>query len=143
MDRTQFENIKQADVFPTTLSVAEVGSHERTLAYGWNLDTTGGGTMHVYVKDGLIHSFLYKTHQVSSGVYATSNIRHISAEVMDVEDLRPTKRAYPERTDAHFAMLMKQRDAALSLTSFDDERYEESKNNAFHGEIFTGREAFL
>jgi hypothetical protein len=141
MDRTQFENIKATDAFPTTVSVAEVGAAERTLVYGYHLN--GGGTFHVYVKDGLLHSFLYKTHKVSSGVYATSNIRHIAAEVLDVEDLRPTKRAYPERTDAHFAMLMKQRDAALSLAQFDDERYEESKNNAFHGEIFTGREAFL
>jgi hypothetical protein len=94
---------------------------DRTLLFGFNLDRT---TFHVYLKDGQIRRVIYN-HQ---GV-----IDFQSQETWEAVSLVPDKRAYPERTDGHFARLMLHHGIAVPYTTFDEDAYEHAKDQLFHG----------
>ena len=138
MDRRQYEYVRQIAEFPT-LSVDEVGTDERTLMYGYR---PNGDKLHVYVYDGELHVYVYKTSVISPGVTETTEILHRHGHVLDTGVLldiglvRPQMRAHPERTEAHFARLMAERGAKIAFTAFNDEVHADTQFNDFHGKVF-------
>lgn len=84
-----------------------------TLTYGYTCDRD---TVHVYVKDGVIHYVQY----AKSGNGTHELKRHISGHSVAAEALKPEKRSYPEATLYAFAVMMIQAGSPLSLTAFDD-----------------------
>lgn len=133
MDRSQFDYVKQVTEFPTTLSVAEVGTDERTLMLAKH---TNGNDLHVYVYDGELHAFLYATTVISPGMTETIEILHKHGDALHIGVLRPQMHAYPERTEAHFARLMAERGAKITFTTFNDDVYADTQFNDFHGKVF-------
>jgi len=79
----------------------------RTLLYGYTLDRD---THHVYVMGGEIHRLIFNTY--------TNVLKHASGSI-DVLDLVPTKRLYPERCDFTFCHLLKGMGVYLPFTTFD------------------------
>jgi hypothetical protein len=87
----------------------------RTLLYGYDCDIgNGSDTVHVYLDaDGLIHALTYN--------YEQHIVNHFFGEEIEAEDLRPSKRAYPSRTDKEFAFKLNTLlSSKVSFTSLDD-----------------------
>jgi hypothetical protein len=109
MLQSEFEQLRQVRAVPTTLSVEDVAGPDRTLIYGYDLDRT---TVHVYLKGGLLHCVRYRSDR--------QIVSHESGEALEAERLRPSKRAYPARTDYAAAVAMAKIDCALSFTTFEE-----------------------
>lgn len=88
----------------TTLSIRNVGTTERTLAFGY---TCNRDTWHAYVQGGELHVLTYP--------YRGAPTAHLHGESMEVEALRPDKRVYPDTVDSLFARLMFDCGAELPL----------------------------
>lgn len=97
-----------------------------TLAYGYDSDKH---TVHVYVKDGVIHYYVYN--------YEKRPIRHIHGYEIAAEVLRIEKRAYSERTYFEFAKLMSILGFGLTFTSGGEAAKELSETGgwALNGEV--------
>lgn len=74
----------------------------RTLLYGYHCEIDnrlGSPRFHVYLDgNGLIHALTYNRNQ--------QTLKHISGKSIPAHELRPSKRAYPSRTDAEFSFLL-------------------------------------
>jgi hypothetical protein len=102
-----------------TISASELTDQtDRTLVYGYDIPRE---TVHVYLKDGLIHLF--------------TQGNHVEAETWDdLNRLVPRKRSYQEHCDYEFCALLIERGADISFTS--DGSSDERKPWA--GEIYAG-----
>jgi hypothetical protein len=109
MTLEQFNTLSSANY--GVISVDDlVNKNPRTLVYGYSLDRD---TTHVYLgSDGLIHRVDYSHGDIL--------IAHVSAVSFDINDLRPSKRSYPERTDFEFAKLVAMRGGDLCFTSYTE-----------------------
>lgn len=89
--------------------------NDRTLLYGYTCDRE---TLHVYLKDGGIHTVIYKLRGFNDGI-ADYDIREVN--VKSNEDYVQSKRLYPNACDFEFCKLLKARGIYLSFTTFEDE----------------------
>lgn len=106
-----------ADQFP---------NYNGTLAYGYD---SNKNTVHVYVKDGVIHYYAYN--------HEKQPVRHIQGFELSAEALRIEKRAYFERTNFEFAELMANLGFALHFTEGGEAAKELSETGgwALNGEV--------
>lgn len=130
MNLNELATVKAFQRPDPTISVTDLTGPDRTLVYGYEVGTHI--TVHVYLKDGEIHRLRYNAGHPGSPIEV---IDHIHGESLPAIELRPSKRAYPERTDAEFATLMIMADERLTFTKFDDERWAATTGLAFHGSI--------
>lgn len=86
---------------------------ESTLMYGYDLDRSD---RHVYVHDGELHVL------VSDG----SHFEHYSGFWLPVSRLVPSKRAYPERTNYAFALMLAHMGSPLNFTTPDSFNWPQS-----------------
>lgn len=99
---------------------------DRTLLYGYTSDRT---TVHVYMKDSLIHRVEYAYNSPEEDWQVQIN----DTFVPDV--LVPNKRLYPEACDAEFCEILKSFGVALPFTKYNPER----EPKQFHGEVVCNR----
>ena len=113
MNQSEYDQLKSiAYSIDPTLSVFNVPGPDRTLIYGYDLDRS---TVHVYLKNREIHSVLSDGAAGQRG----SIMRYEHGEALPTNLLRPSKRAYPARTDYAAALRMAQLDCELPFTTFD------------------------
>lgn len=84
-----------------------------TLLYGYDLDRN---TFHVYMERGDIVRYVYDF----DGREVFIGHQHVWSGPF----LTPSKRAYPEATNAAFARLLLSKGVAISFTTYSDEQYE-------------------
>lgn len=102
----------------TLINVSELKNQsERTLIYGFDFDKN---TWHIYLKDNLIHLYVYKENE----------IKYKKSHTFSCYDLNPGKRIYPHKSDYEFCRIMKEKGTSLSFTKF-----EEIETEQFHGLI--------
>lgn len=105
----EYEALQQGLVKKTVSSNDLANLTPRTLVYGYDVDRS---TRHVYLDEkGLIHAVVYD-HDKLLKLHAFGAV--------PIEVCRPSKRAYPERTDYEFAKLLATADNELCFTTFDD-----------------------
>ena len=101
----------------------------RTLLYGY---TCARDTYHVYLDgEGCVNKFIYDYHN--------KTLFHKKYEVLtnvDLPDLIPDKRVYPESTDYEFLLILLTNQVYVPFTCYDEERYESVKDLQYHGEIY-------
>lgn len=111
MFETQLSHLQTVKDEMALIYAEDLTIKEGTLTYGYNCDKD---TIHVYVKDGVIHSVQYSKVNGESVIK-----RHIHGNVLAAETLKPEKRSYPEATLYSFAAQMIKAGVPLSLTTFD------------------------
>lgn len=109
MNEAEYEQLSNITKHPLLLHISELADQsDRTLLYGYNLD--GAGTVHVYVKDCKLNILIYNHDQ------------HIMFErcgsELKIEDMIPSKRAFPERCDYHFCELVMEYGFKIPFTTF-------------------------
>lgn len=97
---------------------------DRTLLYGC---TSEAETFHVYLKDGLIHRLIYSRDNPC--------ISFESGEFLEAEKLAPSSKAYPERCDTFFVLLMDDSGVEVRLGAFSERVYEATLGDQFHGNV--------
>jgi len=95
---------------------------ERTLVYGYTVERY---TFHVYLKDSLLHRHVYDGQRT---------IAHRSGPALDIWDVNPGKRAYPERCDYDFIRAFESMGGTMSFTHFNEEA-ELAEEPHFYGNI--------
>ena len=102
-----FQNMQPAE---KTISVGELrNKSDRTLLYGYDTDRN---TYHTYLKHGRLN------HVVKTGNKTISSVHDESS--LPLEGLVPNKRLYPERCDLEFCSLLKEKDVAMTFTTFSE-----------------------
>jgi hypothetical protein len=125
MDAKSFEQVQEPSSENVQMvHVFTLGRQERTLVYGYTLERE---TFHVYVRGGEIHVHIYN--------YKGETLGHIHGDELPAEMLRPSKRAYPERTEYAFAQYMKSIGHPLTFTNFNQEKYDENIFATYYGKI--------
>ena len=81
---------------------------DRTLLYGYTCERD---TWHVYIKDGIIHTAIYKCKESL-----------IERRVNDNFDYVPDKRLYPECCDYEFCTLLNEKGVNLPFTTWQDRK---------------------
>ncbi|MFN8195797.1 MAG: hypothetical protein U0R80_16160 [Nocardioidaceae bacterium] len=103
-----------------TVHVDEVDGPDRTLVLGDALFPVR--TVHVYKDAGELHV----VHYAEDGSVLSAR----SGKALPVADCVPGKNAFPERTDADFARLLRDGGTRLTFATFDHEQVLEGP---FHG----------
>lgn len=122
MKREEFDKLEQKEKAPEPLiSTQDLNNkQDRTLLYGYTCDRD---TWHVYLKNGNIHTVLYRN----------SAFREIPVGLKEIQikanqDYIPNKRLYPAACDYEFCMLLQDSGYHLPFTNFDDR-----EQTAFYG----------
>ena len=107
-----------------------LGDVETTLLYGYTLERS---TFHIYLKNEKIHKIIYDFDSLSPDFYSVN-------ESFSVEDLIPSKRAYPCRTLHSFSDLIESllRPGAIPFTNFplkEESKFLTESNLYFAGKI--------
>ncbi len=101
----------------------------RTLLYGY---TCARDTFHIYFDDeSCVNKFIYN--------YYNKTLFHKKYEVLtnvDLKDLVPDKRVYPESTDYEFLLILLTHQIYVPFTRYDEERFERVKDLQYHGEVY-------
>jgi hypothetical protein len=126
MTPEEYQELKKSWQEVPALSVDEIEGFDRTLLYGYMVNRQ---TFHVYLQDGRIHVLLTTYGFDQPADYYASGIPLVSTLV-------PSKRVYPESTDADFVRLLAQRGADVPLLPFDELRYGKVKHLTFHGKTW-------
>lgn len=115
MTPEELDDIQNTHVPVPTIDIDSfVDRSDRTLLVGYHGQSSENGaahTLHVYIRDEKVHVHRYTTERT---------IHHFVGQV-PLEACVPTKRVFPERTDAAFAEMLIFAGAALSFTHYDDE----------------------
>jgi len=98
---------------------------DRTLLYGYTLERQ---TVHVYIKDREVHYFEYDLNG--------DTLFHKSGKFDYLDELIPSKRAYPESTDPEFLSILVKNGLDNCFTTYDQERYEKIKDKEYQGLIW-------
>lgn len=93
----------------------------RTLLYGYTVERNN---FHVYFSDGFIHRAIYE--------HPRELIDHVSGPMFSASLLIPDKRAYPQFTDAGFALLLKRRGFSIPFTTYTPT----DKKGPFYAEVW-------
>lgn len=104
------------------VSASDLEGPDRTLLSGYTLSRN---TFHVYLEDGLIH--LLVANEVEGRI-----ITHEANTSWPMEQLTPSKRAYPEYTDLNFARMLESNGVEIPFTRFDEDRWEAAQRRDFH-----------
>lgn len=134
MDELSYASYQAFVVEPSkpTIDIATIGTEDRTLTLGYDLDRA---TVHVYARGGEIHFHRYRRAYaldvLKGGDIIT--LEHFHGAQLIAEGLRPTKRAFPERTDWSFAVRMLLVGEPLTFTTFDSAQGDPSRR--YHGEV--------
>jgi hypothetical protein len=135
-DQTEAIGAKLAENRPPGIGVRHLlDQRERTLVYGYesNSDEPDGpiyNTVHVYLKDGLIHRYIYQGTEAGEETV----VDYFAASYWpDARDLVPAKRSYPESTSFDFAYKMADLGVSLNPTTFDENRHKRVSGLLFHG----------
>ena len=119
MDITEYEKLSIRATPDTSVSVSELTDQtDRTLLFGYDFERK---TVHVYLKDGLIHWFHLDTH-------------FAAAWWEDAKRLVPVKRVYPALSDYKFCALLQSKGIDVPFTSFapKEDRF------PFAGDVYEG-----
>lgn len=115
MNRIEYVSVSAQPVY-TTISVSArdlENQEDRTLLYGYTVDRD---TWHVYLRDGVIHRFVYSPDYNVRVVpepdqWAFQNVNALSYDYFQTwyngEALIPSKRLYPNHCDYEFCSFMK------------------------------------
>jgi hypothetical protein len=122
MSPEEYAAFRVAMVPDPVIRVEDVGGPDRTLLYGYDVERL---TWHVYLEGGEIH--LVRLNRNSRVTH------HEHGESLPAHWLAPNKRAYPERTDLQFATVMAARGVDICFTTFNTERWAETRDDRFHG----------
>lgn len=127
MDQLEYHSYQTFAAEPPKpmLDLSVIGTEDRTLVLGYDLDRA---TVHVYARDGEIHFHRYRR---AGEDFIT--LEHSHGVQLPAADLRPTKRAFPERTDWSFAVRMMVLGCPLTFTEFDAAKGDPSAR--FHGAL--------
>jgi hypothetical protein len=126
MTPEEYRDLKKSWQEVPAVSVDEIKGPDRTLLYGYMVNRQ---TFHVYFQNGAIHVLLTTYGRDEPADYYASAFPLVSTLV-------PSKRVYPESTDADFVRLLAQRGADVPLLPFDELRYGKVKDLTFHGETW-------
>lgn len=129
MKKQELEYLRRSSSDGDFIKGESVNDEPRTLIYGYTLARE---TFHAYLdSDRKINVVIYE-HQGNV-------VDHIKEgkNGIRVKDLIPSKRAYPERCDFHFSMLLKSKGVDIPFTAYpeDVEAGEKHSNNKYHGKL--------
>lgn len=120
MLKHEYDELQSVTAHPRLLHVANLDDQsDRTLMYGYHCD--GSGTVHVYLQDQKLNILVYNHDEVV--------VKHLQGFELCMDDMLPSKRAYPECCDYQFSELLIQAGKHISFTTFDTER----KPSQFYG----------
>lgn len=120
MNKEQYRTLECSTQKKDEVSIDElIDRSDRTLIYGYTIDRE---TFHLYLENGQFNLAIYDAYDC-----LVKSAR--GKAQMSVSDCRPSKRAYPERSDFEFAMLMKKKEANITFTTFS----KVNKEGRFHG----------
>lgn len=110
MKADELENIRiiqQRDRRPKVSAEQFTSGGDRTLIYGYTVERD---TFHVYVKDGMLHRFIYRRNFTTDTEQVVS---YESAATMRAEDLSPSKAIYWEHSDYEAAWFLATQDVYM------------------------------
>jgi len=126
MTPEEYRELKESWQKVPALSVDKIEGSDRTLLHGYMVNRQ---TFHVYLQNEAIHVLLTTYGRDEPADYYVSKSPLVSTLV-------PSKRVYPESTDADFVRLLTQRGADVPLLPFDELRYGKVKDLTFHGQTW-------
>jgi len=108
----------------------------RTLLYGY---TCARNTFHVYFDNKcyvnkFIYDFVYDKILFHKRYEILTNV--------DLKDLVPDKRVYPESMDYEFLLILLTNQVYVPFTCYNEPRFEQVKNLQYHGEVFSEDKLF-
>lgn len=112
MNAEQLEKIRiiqNRDHRPKVMAAQFVAGGDRTLIYGYDVERN---TFHVYVKDGMLHRFVYRDSRSAQVVVA-----YEATPTMHGEHMIPNKRIYWEYSDYEAIWFLATLDLPMSFTS--------------------------
>ncbi|SEM77845.1 hypothetical protein [Streptacidiphilus jiangxiensis] len=133
MDLEQYAALTATPLGRSRLSAADLGGPDRTIAFGF---TAERHAWHLYLEGDLLHVLTYDGR-------AGQTVHHQQSQVWLTANLVPSKRLYPESTDAQFARLMRSRGHDLRFRDFDAQRHARRRDRAFHGLVLDRRSGAL
>lgn len=123
MNQQQFQELVDIPVknrnFVTIVDLQLIKT-EGTLIYGRTLDKA---LFHLYVKDNLIHRYVYRQDKQQS---------YISSTEFNVIDCVPSKIVYPTACDYNFCRFLIRKGIKIPFTNWDDR-----KEELYYGEVNT------
>nr|BEK71328.1 hypothetical protein KPHV_85550 [Kitasatospora purpeofusca] len=123
MNKEQLAALRAKPQGRATISAAEIGGPDRTLALG---QTPSRYAWHLYLENGWLNVL---TFTLNGG---GTLVDHRAGTVLATADLTPGKLLYPESTDERFALLVRERGYDLDFKPFDRRRYDRLDGDAFH-----------
>jgi hypothetical protein len=106
MNYQEYKDLMQIGRNPQTLAGEDLKDQtDRTLLYGYTIERD---THHVYLKDGVLHLFVYQHSSIH---------KHESGRLL-LESLIPSKRLYPGKCDYEFCRFLKSQGLHLPFTAF-------------------------
>ncbi|MFE4512589.1 hypothetical protein ACFRMQ_00105 [Kitasatospora sp. NPDC056783] len=126
MNKEQLAALQARPQGRATISAAEIGGPDRTLALG---QTPSRYAWHLYLETGWLHVLTY--HFAGGGTI----VEHHAGTVLATSDLTPGKLLRPESTDERFALLVRERGYDLDFEAFNARRYAHFAERAFHGPV--------
>lgn len=120
MNKEDFLKVQNyfCNVVNTISTSSLINNSDRTLLYGYNSD---GSDVHLYIEDNMFYLVKYFNKDVVENVVISCT--------MNIEDIIPSKRLYPERCDREFCILLKDKGISLDFTVFNDK----IKKEQFYG----------
>ncbi len=125
---TQEELSSLLHVGPPSIRVDQLDNRsDRTLIYGYNMDRL---TVHLYLKNELFYYIVYLDNMTRPS-FAIQG-----ATEVEIEEVLPGKRAYPEACDFEFCWLVYAARSQISFTTFaKDWEKRHPKEELFAGKI--------
>jgi len=112
MNKVQFEQLSNKSSNASSLSVGELAhSTNRTLIWGYTCERH---SFHVYLEDAVLHRLIYDHDE--------QTIDHIHGGMLEISDLIPDKRVYPEASDFEFCNILTNKGFAIPFTSYNEDR---------------------
>jgi len=123
MDKQQYEDlIKASGKPPETISIEDVMLWEpRTLLWGYTPDRY---SHHVYIANDELHCYVYDGRTNPDTIFYKS-------ETLQLSDIAPKKRLYPEACDYRFCLQLKKLGVYLPFTTFNEKR----EPQQYHGQV--------
>lgn len=109
MDQHEFNQLMHMHDSPSSLviHVSDVLGPDRTLVYGYTIDRN---TFHAYKKDNELVVVIYD--------YGGNLIFRDKGSALEADVFVPSKRAYPERCDYPFALILRSYNVHLPFTVY-------------------------
>lgn len=125
MDAEQTQELKRLQQRERPTPVIADDGPDRTLIYGYTVERD---TFHVYVRDGVIHRFVYQ-HDGSTLYYGYR-------DEWIAELLVPDKRIYPQYSDYEFCRRLIDLGVHVPFTTWEEPNPKRADFGAFMGRIY-------